>query len=120
MADVQPDPQAAKPPSLTRAVDVGISGALYAWIVVAFNGVLVTMAVSHSGRDWLPIILIVSAIPALLVGLLAAYGSYRGELEKYRRRLGLCIRCGYDLRATLDRCPECGRLTRNARKGVGT
>jgi hypothetical protein len=29
-----------------------------------------------------------------------------------RARVGLCPRCGYDLRATPGRCPECGLATR--------
>lgn len=34
----------------------------------------------------------------------------RGVIARRRRRGGMCPACGYDLRATRDRCPECGAI----------
>jgi len=33
--------------------------------------------------------------------------TYRRELKRMRE--GLCMHCGYDLRQSKDRCPECGQ-----------
>lgn len=53
-------------------------------------------------RPWLPTLLL-AVLPALWL---------HGFIKTRRaRRRGLCPRCGYDLCATPDRCPECGHVS---------
>ena len=54
---------------------------------------------------WLPTLLCVVALWATSGPLRAAIIE-RVTARRYRR--GICPKCSYDLRATPDRCPECG------------
>ena len=47
---------------------------------------------------FLPIVLLMPAMHA----------SIEYSRSSKRNKLGLCVKCGYDLRGSKDRCPECG------------
>jgi hypothetical protein len=51
--------------------------------------------------------MLAAVLPARAVAL------RRGELRQRRMEGKMCVRCGYDLRGTPDRCPECGHVTEN-------
>jgi hypothetical protein len=70
-----------------------------------------TLARSHA-PDWNTLVV---RVPHWFVfGLAAVLPVTRLLLRRKRRLPGCCASCGYDLRATPDKCPECGTVVAKA------
>jgi len=79
---------------------------------VALLAVLIHAAACPSGQPL--------AVPFVLLFDVIWIGAVLASLAKPRApRPGFCVVCGYDLRATPDRCPECGTVV-SMRTGTAT
>jgi hypothetical protein len=65
-------------------------------------------------RVWIPYWLLVG-----MAALLPTRHLFAWRRRRQRRRLNLCRECGYDLRATPGRCPECGTETKAPAASAG-
>lgn len=80
--------------------------------VLNYDGRTVSWAASSVSPDWINFVgeayLIVVAGLAFSATLLVAQLWAAASARRDRRLRGLCTECGYDLRSTPIRCPECG------------
>ena len=66
------------------------------------------------GMNWATSDELHAAIPCWFLAILTGVLPTRTLLRLCKRPPGFCPACGYDLRATPDRCPECGALPARA------
>lgn len=91
------------------------------WSVTAAHRRLGFQCETGSGGAWGACSLVVVPLWAFL-GLTVLFLLPPGlrQLQSSRRRKrGACDACGYDLRATADRCPECGRAVSPPHRAAG-
>jgi hypothetical protein len=103
----------ATPSTAHRFLGFGMySGTQYSWPEYLYPGVPMpsSQADPRFWRDkYVALAVPYWAVMAIFIVLTLWLNAKRPRFE-WRRKIGFCSSCGYDLRATPDRCPECGTI----------
>ena len=85
------------------------------WSVIFVVGCLVAATICvvdvlrlYDRWHWGQTLLNVGFAAVFVILAIGTFKDSRVKWQRYRRLKGLCPFCGYDIRATPDRCPECG------------
>jgi hypothetical protein len=104
-----------EPPFAARPLTWPLSGATSRIYVDGHGFGLATSSRAVAGYQYRAVVV---QVPLWLIMILFAIAPAIWEiryrrwiLQRFRTRGGLCANCGYDLRATPHRCPECGAAT---------
>ena len=86
---------------------IGVYALVFVWVLVGAPAVIVADAFfGTTTAEW---VFAGVMLVALAIGFVASMGASKLRVERDRRSRGLCPGCGYDVRASPTRCPECGR-----------
>ena len=83
-----------------------------ATLFIAAAGVLAVLSLIMPSRYVLSILL----LGVIVFGVLFESETGKRFTRKQRKKRGQCVQCGYDLRGSPDRCPECGAIPVNDRE----
>ena len=87
----------SSPPHRDRIWPHTCLGVGWAWPVISWSNIV---SWTEIGIPYAHLLALFSLLPAIRL--------YRWLRRRKLNRPGHCVTCGYDLRATPDRCPECG------------